>query len=182
TVLMSAVDVATRHEGDKIDHSKVVNLLLERGADIEATGNRGETALMKALEGIASESEVIVASPPIVQLLLTHGANVNARDKEGQSPLTILVSNWESQPELAQLLLDKGADIHARTKDGRTVLMIAAGGAKEKIVPLLLMNGADLNAQDDKGQTALMKAAQGGWPQHLLIVKLLLDKRADVNV
>ena len=159
--LMSAVSIESRYEEGRIDHSKVVSLLLSRGADVNATDKVGQTALMKALTGHASEWKVIGATTPIVRLLLAHGAKVNAKDQEGRTPLVILLSNWDTQAELVQLLLSKGADVNARTKDATTALMLAAEGAKLEVIPMLLAKGADINAKDNRGQTAIDESGKG---------------------
>jgi hypothetical protein len=57
-----------------------VELLLDRGADPNATSSRGATALMMAA---ASDH----ADPAIVQVLLDHGGRLDARDDEGRSAL-----------------------------------------------------------------------------------------------
>jgi ankyrin repeat protein len=56
--------------------TKVLNLLLERGARIDDKDNRGRTALM-----IAAELDHEAA----VDLLLAHGADPALRDRQGKS-------------------------------------------------------------------------------------------------
>ena len=59
--------------------SDVVELLIERGADINAKNKEGRTPLMEAAE---NRHEVVA------RILLSHGAEVNARDKSGKTALT----------------------------------------------------------------------------------------------
>jgi ankyrin repeat protein len=58
------------------DMTKVITLLLDRGAHIDDQDNRGRTALM-----IAAELNHAVA----VDLLLARGADKSLRDKQGKS-------------------------------------------------------------------------------------------------
>ncbi len=63
------------------------NLLIESGADVDATNNRGETALMEA------------RNAEITQLLIYAGADVNATNSDG---LTALMG---ADFEIAELLI-----------------------------------------------------------------------------
>jgi ankyrin repeat protein len=58
------------------DMSKVITLLLDRGARIDDRDNRGRTPLM-----IASELNHTIA----VELLLARGADKSLRDKQGKT-------------------------------------------------------------------------------------------------
>jgi ankyrin repeat protein len=55
----------------KEGHTEIVQLLLEKGADVNAKNKYGRTALIYATERGYTE---------IVQLLLEKGADVNAKD------------------------------------------------------------------------------------------------------
>jgi len=77
--------------------TEIVSLLLDRGADPEATDSQGNTALhLAAHEG----------SPEIVDTLLRHGVNVNARRKDGLTPLEVAV---KESSDAAELLRAHGA-------------------------------------------------------------------------
>src|SRR5206468_9240144 len=75
----------------------VANLLLDKGADVNARDYAGRTALLKAMEGSASEYRVIGADESMARLLIGRGADVNARDQDGWSPLLRVVSLWADQ-------------------------------------------------------------------------------------
>jgi ankyrin repeat protein len=61
-------------------HKDVAELLLARGADVNAKGNNGSTALH-------SVARCCCCEPEMAELLLGKGADVNARDREGKTPL-----------------------------------------------------------------------------------------------
>jgi ankyrin repeat protein len=79
---------------------QTVELLIDRGADVNAASSRGATALMMAA---ASDH----ANPATVQLLLDHGARLDARDDEGRSALDWALMQGETAA--AQLLRRAGA-------------------------------------------------------------------------
>lgn len=153
----------------------VMELLLNHGADINATANqeRGQTALQMAAGGGHLDA---------MKLLLDRGADIN--------PTPVDIGDWTALQAAAEgghldatkLLLDRGADINAApaSYDGRTALQAAAGSGHLDTVKLLIDRGADINAvpASHNGRTALQAAAGGG---HLNAIKLLLDKGADVN-
>ena len=106
-----------------------VQILLEKGADVNSRGYEGNTAL----HIVAGFYRYVGLSP---------GARV----------ATCNVG-------LVRLLLAKGADIEAkRTKDGYTALMVAAQFGSDKVVRLLLEKGADITAKSFNGWTALKVA------------------------
>ena len=63
-------------ESDAID---AVKLCLERGADVNVSNDRGETALHAA----------VARGPGVVRFLAEHGAKADAKDKSGRTPLDI---------------------------------------------------------------------------------------------
>ena len=168
----------------------VVTLLLERGADLHARNNWGETVLHYAVSG--------EKGPSLVPLLLDASADITARDNEGQTVLHKVVdsSNIGSHDNSAlvlPLLLDAGADITARDNEGQTPLHEAADhtypAELAAAAALLLDAGADIAARTSRGLTPLHTAArmlpfsdnrEPGY-NHSAIVTLLLDAGADLH-
>ena len=149
-------------------HKAVVQLLLDKGADLEANED-GQTPLLWAVE------EGLEA---VVRLLLDKGANLEAKDEDGQTPISSAAK--QGHETVVRLLLDKGAGLE--TKDGifnQTPLFWAAEEGHEAVVQLLLDKGADLEAKDKPcGQTPLSRAAQQG---REVVIRLLLNKSANLE-
>jgi hypothetical protein len=160
----------------------LVQLLLNRGADIEAKSNDKETALhVAAGEGNTAVVQLLLdrgadieakseyerralhlaaahRSEAVVQLLLDRGANIMARQYDGGTPLHS-AALFENKTVVLSLL-DRGANIEAKNLRGQTPLHYSVGN--EDIVYLLVDRGADVNAKDNDGNTALQKAMVGG--------------------
>ena len=145
----------------------VVQLLLEKGAGIEAEDNYRRTPLLSAAAG---------GHEAAVQLLLEKGAGIEAKDNDGWTPLLWAAANGGEA--VVQLLFDKGAGIEAEDNNGRTLLSWAATGGHEAVVQLLLEKGAGIEAKDNNGRAPLWWAAQNG---HEAVVQLLFDKGAGIE-
>jgi ankyrin repeat protein len=145
-----------------------VQTLLAQGADINAKGKYGTTALMDAVRK---------GHTKIVEVLLANGADVNAKDdKLGSTAL--MSAAMKGHTETVEALLAKGADVNAKDKDGFTALTFAAFSGNTKTVEVLLAQGADVDAKDKDGETALMLATQMG---HTEIAEALSAKGANAN-
>jgi ankyrin repeat protein len=92
-----------------------VELLLQNGADVNATTKDGVSALMRAAEKNHSAC---------ITLLLEKGADVNAKDTCGITPL-MWAASFGGDVKATQLLLDAGADQTARDQWGKTALQSA---------------------------------------------------------
>jgi S1-C subfamily serine protease len=103
-----------------------VQLLLERGDDVNAKRKDGLTALMAA----AGKGHV-----EITKLLLEKGADVNAKNKDGLTAL--MGAAGLGHIEVTKLLLEKGVDVNAINKDGMTALMFASYTGHTEIVALV---------------------------------------------
>ena len=147
-------------------HVSRLQVLLEKGADVDAKDVGGWTALIIAAWDGHKEA---------VQLLLQNGADVNM---SGRSEWPAL--HWASQrgqEAVVQLLIENGADVNA-SKYGWTSMLLAAKNGYMAIVQSLVENGADINTEDYHGRRALHWAVRYG---HQTMVWLLVDKGADLD-
>ena len=129
--------------------SKIIKLLIDKGADINARNDLLETALMRS--ACRGEYEV-------VKLLIDAGADVNVTDIAGQTPLinSIGCNRSNKNPEVIKLLIDSGADVNAKEHFGETALFLAAGDLNNAdVVKTIIEAGADINAKNIYGWTAL---------------------------
>ncbi|KAM6513853.1 hypothetical protein FALCPG4_015060 [Fusarium falciforme] len=147
--------------------TEVVDVLLEKGADITAVDKNGLTPLIAA--SAAGHMEV-------VKLLLEKGVDVRVANNDGWTPLIVALA--AGYMEVVKLLLEKGADVMAVDKNGQTSLIMASGIGHMEVVKLLLEKGADIRAINKNGWTPLIAASNQG---HIDVVKLLLEKGADVT-
>ena len=132
------------------DIKKVTNLL-ERGANVNATGIQGSSALISA-EGCKRHDDPTRVQ--LIELLIAKGAAVNHQNDDGRTALMYAAENGDTQAVNA--LLKSGASVNVADNDGETALMkAAAGSCNEDTVRALLSAGADLNARDHKGRNAL---------------------------
>ena len=100
-----------------VANDKISALLLEKGANIEATTKEGKTALYIATtQGDLNK----------VKYLLKQGANNNVKDSMGTTPLLALLNEpTENKLAITKELLSYGADINAQDKEGNTPLILA---------------------------------------------------------
>jgi len=169
-----------------------IDLLLAKGADVNAGDNYGNSPLADAVK---------LGDVKTVEFILKNAANMNIRDNDGKTPLhefflvsgPILVRHINREVDLAQIeaqiaemLVRNGADVNAIDKQGRTPLAMAASLGKIKAVEFLLKNGANVNTQDNDGKTPLhmvnaIVADRSTPGQITKITEMLIRSAADVN-
>jgi uncharacterized protein len=189
-------------------HLDMVDLLLARGAPINARNLGGATALYFAAErghvavaerliergadvkltgrtGISPVAAAAYAgSDAIVEMLLGHGADGRAPDETGKPPIVYAAAR--AKLDIVRRLLARDIDVNARYANDLTLLMWAAGPDEKvaesdavKVVTYLLDVGAHIDDRDVRGRTALMIAAEGGRAE---IANLLLARGADPSL
>jgi uncharacterized protein len=141
---------------------------LEAGADVNARGPDGTTALIWA----AYNGDADLAGR-----LLKAGADANAKNQFGTSALGEAAIGGYT--EVIAALLANGADVDLANPEGETPLMEVARTGNVAAATLLLDAGADVNAIELWGQqSALMWAAA---QKHPAMIKLLVARGADVD-
>ena len=119
--------------------AKVVEYLLEKGADANAKDNDDETALH------------LSTKLPIIKILVEYGGDIEAVNKDGDTPLISHSKNYHDS--IVEYLLFAGANVNAKTKQGKTALHYAK---TDGIAKLLVEYGADIEATDENGETPLV--------------------------
>ncbi|MBO4440447.1 MAG: ankyrin repeat domain-containing protein [Spirochaetaceae bacterium] len=177
------------------DACESTKVLIELGADINATDANGQTPLMyttfnnsvysvKLLLGckeIKLEEKDITGSTALLKAaahrsyevldyLIESGADIDAVNYYGESALTHTISqkNWN----VSRKLIQYGANVNFSDKMGRTPLIVAAQYDNNIIAEALLKSGADPFVKDINQNTAFLVAAENNSAR---ITKLLID-------
>jgi ankyrin repeat protein len=74
------------HCAAKAGFLKVIHLLIEKGATVDATDNDGETPLFEAIRSTIKNGE---KQRSALEALLIKGANPNVKNRKGQTPLQV---------------------------------------------------------------------------------------------
>ncbi|MBI5623220.1 MAG: ankyrin repeat domain-containing protein [Elusimicrobia bacterium] len=139
---------------------ETVKLLIERGADLHAVGDRGATALDMAAQAGRLEN---------ADLLLLAGADV--RHTAEFSTTALHRAAMRADPAMTERLIQAGALVNARQTGGETALMIAASAGRARVVQALLAAGADLRLKDASGKTAYDHALNQRHPKTAELLK-----------
>ncbi len=168
--------------------------LLEQGVDINATNEKGETALH-----IASR----IGRLSIVRLLLEYSPDLYSENEAGYTPLAVAIGRnhiktikllLDAQrssryiPKLGYIhtvvetgnvaaveaLIDQGYDVDSVDGEGVTLLHLAAKRGDGAMVEMLVRNGADAGKVDNEGRDSLYYARYG---RNQAIIKKITDMR-----
>ncbi|KAK2593245.1 hypothetical protein QQS21_009044 [Conoideocrella luteorostrata] len=172
-------------------HAEIVQMLLDKGADVNAQSGDCDNALQAASEA---------GHVDIMQILLDNGADINAKGRQYSNALQ--AASYRGDAKIAQMLLDNGADVNAKGKYGNALqaasykrnieivqmlldrgadvdaLHVASNGGNVKLLQMLLSKGAGFNAQGGQYDNPLQAASNRG---HVEIIQMLLDRGADIN-
>ena len=143
------------HYAGRNGHKDIVNLLIAKGADVNAKNGEGLMPLDIAINAnhrdivellIAKGAEVSIHTAvrlgdvDRIRSVLEKGADVNAQDKNGVTPLHLATNK-----DVAELLLAKGADIKAKDQNGKTPLDAAMQEYRQETAKLLVAKGAEVS-------------------------------------
>ena len=117
---------------------KVVELLVENGADVNLLAGAEGGPLKKAVESNQIE---------IAQLLIGKGADVNLKNASDVTPLMVV-----STPAMASLLVKHGAKLNEVDDRGKSALLRMVEKEYFQASDVLLEEGADSNLSDDNGR------------------------------
>jgi ankyrin len=146
------------HSTSSFGKLKIAQLLLDHGANVDASDKFGKTPLHYVSQGkyetYDSESAIDISISRPMWLSSGHGRGVNVQAMAQQTPL-------ERKLEMAQLLLDRGAKVDVVNHLGDTPLHCISKGEYDSeeagvgVAMLLLKYGADMNTKNKAGKSPL---------------------------
>eukprot|EP00163_Fabomonas_tropica_P014613 TRINITY_DN2658_c0_g1_i1.p1 TRINITY_DN2658_c0_g1~~TRINITY_DN2658_c0_g1_i1.p1 ORF type:complete len:1305 (-),score=340.71 TRINITY_DN2658_c0_g1_i1:266-4180(-) len=154
---------------------QVVQLLLEKGDDVNYAESHGLTALHLAC---------YIGYRELVETLVNNGAAVEQESMCGFTALQYAILSCRidlnSRMDVIRFLLAQPkVDVKHKSYEGWTALHVAAHCGKAEVVSQLLSRGAEVDAQSIDGQTPLHIAAFHG---HVRCLKTLVDAGAKADV
>jgi len=168
------IDYTPLMEAASFGVTDITNLLIAKGANVNARAKNGTDALSLAAENGRQE---------VIALLADHGANLNRLGSQGMTPLM-----WASlfgHLEAVKMLAQKGAKINLQSEPYRMAALSSASSPVDEkgsdhlgVVKYLLEHGANPSLSDKNGETALTIAAAYG---RVEVMKALVAAGADIK-
>lgn len=124
-----------------IKAKKLVDLLIEKGAEIDFPNENGLTILQVAIFNKDYE---------LCKLIMPYKPNVDLVSRDGLSMLQKAIQ--DDDYKLSEILLTNGADPNVLDKDGVSLLQKSIENNNYSACKLLLQNGADIEMVNDKIQ------------------------------
>lgn len=146
---------------------KVLQLLLERGADINAQSSHYGNIIQAATRG---------GSSSVLDVILK--SRISPKTSPGNLETPLYTAIYCRQPWLARPLLISGVDPNEMSQNGSAAIHAAAEWGNEEIVALLLEKGAEIDLLNDSHESALYIAVSGG---DISLAHFLLNHGANVD-
>ncbi len=148
------------------NHPNIVELLIQKGADVNLEDENGQTALWLAcLKGPLETVQTITA---------VDGVFLDIKNDLGWAPLHLAVIT--NQMPIVKHLVDMGVNINEPGRNLKTALHIALLNRYFQIAEFLITCGADLNVQDENDQTPLCLVTV---TPHLELAKRMIELGAN---
>ena len=148
---------------------EVLQSIVDKGADVNATNNKNITPLM-----LASTKGNVDA----VNLLLSAGADQTIEDDTGYTWIHYAVFG-DCRKEVLQSIVDLGAKVNAKTKQNTTALMLASRKGNIDAINVLLSAQGVQAIEDINGNSWIHYAVLGDCSKEVL--QSIIDQGADVN-
>jgi ankyrin repeat protein len=145
-------------------HVGMVRLLLERGADIEASTHLGVTPLHCSLFPSSNEG--------VLELMLDWGADASKTGPREATPLMMASSQGRTGAVKRLLRSLGGQELNAQMDSGATAFLAACYVGRADIARLLLLEGADHTIAQPSGFTAREAAESKGHEECVALIQV----------
>ena len=149
---------------------KVLQAVIDLGADVNATNKPNRTALMLASS---------MGNVDAINVLLGIGADFNVTDVDGNTLLHHAI-NTHINKETLLAIIHLGTIVNVVNNEGSTALLLACSAGQTDSADILLQAGADTSIVDIHGDTCLHKILYRKCDQETL--QILLDHDVPVNI
>ena len=153
--LCNEVGLTPCHIASENGHLDIVQLLVERGTDVNVLTGDHYTTL-----ALASGSGAVEVS----HFLIDRGADVNSRIRHGWTPCHM--ASITGELNIIRLLIKHGTDVDARTEDDFTPLVLASAQGMVEVSRFLI------NSKNSNGSTLLHTAAGKGYLEVLKFLSI----------
>ncbi|MCU0501266.1 MAG: ankyrin repeat domain-containing protein [Anaerolineae bacterium] len=170
TALLEAIVLSNGGER----HQRIVQLLVDHGANINIADKDGVTPLKHAQARGFKEIEQILLKAATTGARGSAVGDAAAKARDAR----LIAAAKQGDVAAVKELLSQGASVHARDEKGETALIAAAYRNDLAIADLLIRAGADVNAQDNTKQSAYLIPTADGT---LELLQRTLQAGADVH-
>ena len=155
-------------------HTDAAIVLIQYGADINATDSDGESPLSRVISRFPADDAIT--------FLKGISSDINTiKNNAGATPLHLAAVLGKTKTVYALVL--EGADINAQLNDGDMPLHLAVKARQGDTAFALIVAGADINAQGENGWTPLHAIAYlGNSNKWLVFAKDFIEEGADVSI
>ncbi|KAK0667584.1 hypothetical protein QBC41DRAFT_134680 [Cercophora samala] len=157
----------------RLNRFQIVQLLVNKGANVDAMDIFEDSVLIKAVEMDAWKT---------VEFLLMKGANQHIPGRCGLTAFMQAIrlgDRWSEKPVRIEMMLRMGGSGGDIASKGRTALSYAAEYGEREVVEHLLRWNPNIDQVDDHQRTALTYAAECGYRE---IVELLVYRNASQDI
>lgn len=169
------------HQAAKYGHADMINVMAQKGANINVTEDEPADAGSTPLHVASS-----YGNADVVRVLIKSGADDTMQNTQGETPAHLAVMKKKFGGELGceqrTEVLEALCNIDIARNDGKTPIMLLQYldiNTNISILPMLIDRGADVNHIDNDGNSALILNAKNQCYKGA--VKELVRAGADVN-
>ena len=171
-----------------------VRFFLDRGVDVNAVNEKGNTPLHRAA--------ALNRDPEVLKFLIDHGADIHAKDAQGMTAFQLTYTTEKADilrragaeavfrdffdavrkgtVDEIRVFIDRGEDVNSRVARGMTAIFdVVEFRSDTDVLKYLIEIGADVNIKHGWGDTPLHRAARH--TSNPEILKILVAHGAEIN-
>ncbi len=181
--LTPLLQLLATNSNEKDNLTDVIRILIEHGAEVNATDLDGYTALHYLCWKYQNDNLI-----DVVRLLIESKINLNSRDHRGSTAFLFLCRFYDKENliDIIKLMIGNGVDINSKGKDGWSALLILCAiyprGNLIDLVRLFVENGVDTNSKTNDGWNALHYLCRNYKQDNLMEIIQILFQQGQVDV